>query len=140
MNGTQCDGLRAVAAVDVEACRNACCSASNCEVYQFCPKGAACVSAEPCWIGQLPTSNPACNKAAGWISGARTEVPPSPPHGGGGRPADQPCPASPTCVGYADVAWRDVNTPHDFIVEGTFSPDVSDICDPGSLALFPCGG
>jgi hypothetical protein len=30
------------------------------------------------------------------------------------------------------VAWRDVNTPHDFIVEGTFSPDVSDItcCDP----------
>ena len=36
-------------------------------------------------------------------------------------PPTQPCPASPACANYDDSAWRQLNVPHDFIIEGTFT-------------------
>lgn len=38
-------------------------------------------------------------------------------------PPPQPCPQSPVCTAYQDEGWRQLNVPHDFVVEGTFSPN-----------------
>jgi hypothetical protein len=37
-------------------------------------------------------------------------------------PPPQPCPQSPVCTAFDDSSWRHLNVPHDFVVEGTFTP------------------
>lgn len=37
-------------------------------------------------------------------------------------PPPQSCPESPVCTEYVDSSWRSIDVPHDFIVEGTFTP------------------
>jgi hypothetical protein len=37
-------------------------------------------------------------------------------------PPPQSCPESPVCTAYVDSSWRSIDVPHDFIVEGTFTP------------------
>ena len=114
-DGRQCAGLSA-AANDEAACLATCCADATCSVYQWCPPGATgCSPAPSCWIG-APSScgNPVANS---WVSKARTPLPPPPP-----GPGTQGC-TDPNCLpGTDDSGWRTLSVPHDFVVEGTFTP------------------
>ena len=117
-DGLRCSGLRRAGSGDAsaEACRGACCAAAEgCEIYQFDPNNAANGA---CWLGMLPPDvhDPlkGCMNDTAWTSRARASplAPSGPP-----TPASQPCPASPTCAAFADAGWRDLDVPHDFVVE-----------------------
>jgi hypothetical protein len=127
MTGMRCNGMRAGpgAVASADACRAACCSAAEgCEIYQFNPDNG---NAAPCWFGLLPHDvhdpETGCVESPGWISQARDTPLPSfaPP-----KPGKQSCPESPTCIDYADTDWRSISVPHDFVVEGTFSPNATE--------------
>jgi len=111
----QCLGLTQIPyAGDANACQDACCADDTCAVWQWCPPGAAnCQPSSSCWIG--PSDQ--CTGGTGWVSRARTPPkPPAPPAPGGG------C-SDPHCApGTDDSAWRVVDVPHDFVVEGNFTP------------------
>ena len=118
-SGLQCFGLNQVAATSEAECASSCCADWSCEIYQYCAAGQNCGgSTSPtavCWQGQISQ----CQNSSGWVSYGRnaSALPSSAP-----TPGPQPCPASPACADYDDSKWRGVNTPHDFIVEGTFTP------------------
>jgi hypothetical protein len=106
LDNKQCLGLTQSTATSLQECIDACCSMSSCEVYQFCDK-APCSPVGSCWIGQMSS----CQDGNGWISRGRHAGPP--PSG-----CDQPeCDPSTD-----DSSWRKLDLPHDFVVEGTFSP------------------
>jgi hypothetical protein len=90
------------------ACQNACACNLDCLLWQW----DASNTQGPCWTGSDCSSNET-NPA--WTSFVRTPPGPAPP--------TPPCTDSsqPCSPGYADGSWRNVNTPHDFIVEG--APD-----------------
>lgn len=109
-----------------EQCRAACCSSGpSCEVYQWCNASAPAEGcsvtkgvAGSCWIGYMDDCT---YPGAGWISGGRKG---GPSHGYQPPvPVNQSCPSAPTCAAYDDGGWRKLGVPHDFIVEGTFTPD-----------------
>lgn len=120
MNNTRSWGLAGVPDAHTrEECEAACCADPNCETWQFCPVGGACQpSTQPCWIGMITL--PLVNDT-GWISSGRSS--PFAPAGPPPPPRVQKCPQSPTCAAHDDSSWRKLNVPHDFIVEGTFTPD-----------------
>jgi len=112
LNGLRCYGLQYAAATTANQCAQACCNqASQCQAWQFC-SNSSCNQASPCWIGTYST----CDvwTGAGWIGGSRggTFVP----------TAGTPCSISQCLNTTDDSAWRTVNTPHDYIIEGTFDP------------------
>ena len=127
MTGLRCNGLRSASNGDasVAACRAACCSAGEgCEIYQFNPNNGV---AGACWVGALPHDvhdpQTGCVQDDKWTSQARdTPLGPFAPP----RPGKQTCPDSPTCVDYDDGDWRSINVPHDFVVEGTFTPNATE--------------
>ena len=121
-DNTQCMGLEHQAQADnsLADCINSCCADDTCEVYQFCAPGAPCQGAGSgggCWTGTLAGG---CSAGAnGWQSRGRHVAPPPPPAPG------QDC-TDPRCQpGTDDSAWRVVNVPHDFVVEGNFSQSAS---------------
>jgi hypothetical protein len=124
MTGMRCNGLRRASNGDagVTACRAACCSAGEgCEIFQYDPNNGA---QGACWVGKLPPDPETdCVPDDAWTSQARDTPggPYTPP-----TPGKQSCPESPACVDYADTDWRSINVPHDFIVEGTFSPNATE--------------
>ena len=106
----QCQGLtQATNAKSPTECEAACCAGFGCEVWQWATTASPPNS---CWIGGTND----CTNSSGWISFARESAPLTPP-----PPPPQPCPASPVCANYDDAAWRGLNVPHDFILEGNFS-------------------
>eukprot|EP00759_Apiculatamorpha_spiralis_P041426 PhF_6_TR40157/c0_g1_i1/m.59452/K01190/lacZ; beta-galactosidase len=112
----QCYGLTQAPALSETDCANACCAESTCEIYQWCGNQSCGGSSGSggCWIGTLGS----CGTGPGWISRARKTTP-------------QPSPTNNTCTDPRcdpttnDTTWRVVNVPHDFVVEGTFTPTAS---------------
>ena len=102
LRGAECFGLRAVAGVASEnACRAACCSQSNCTVWQYCGDFTTYCGSEHggCYIGDGASHCQRSRHCAGldcWDGGCRGDrcpvIPPAPP------PAPQP---PPTCGGGA---------------------------------------
>lgn len=108
----QCLGLAQVSAHNASECVDLCCADAACQVYQYC-QGGSCSPQGSCWIGQ---KNDCDHSASGWISRARNTPPPPPP----GPPGD--C-SQPQCSPSTDDStWRLLDLPHDFVVEGTFTP------------------
>jgi hypothetical protein len=70
LNNTQCYGLDQASHASQEECVNACCEDTDCEVWQWCPKGAQCASqaGESCWLGQLGDCD---HPDDGWVSKGR---------------------------------------------------------------------
>ena len=111
---SQCYGLTSFAnANTADECQAACCTDYSCLVWQW--EQGSSSSGAGCWLGNDCSQN-TTNSA--WLSGMRSAPqPPNPPMPN--TPctnASQPCSQS-----YNDSAWRVVNTPHDFVVEGNFS-------------------
>lgn len=109
LTNVQCMGLTQLqGATDEQSCLNACCANGQCETYQWCGSGP-CSPANSCWIGSMSQ----CHSGAGWEGrGRNASTPPGP-----GPCADPGC--SPSTD---DSSWRYLNLPHDFVVEGNFSP------------------
>jgi beta-galactosidase len=124
MSDKQCLGLTQIPyAGDANACQDACCADDTCAVWQWCTN-SSCSPTSSCWIGPSDLS---CQSAPGWQSRGRTPPkPPAPPAPGGcSDPHCQP--------GTDDTTWRVVDVPHDFVVEGNFTP--SAIMSHGYLPL-----
>lgn len=116
LNGVQCLGLSpADNQTSAAACQAAACAA-NMNLWQWCPPSGCSSETLPhnCWVGQL-TPSMQCSPSAGWISSATNASFPAPP---GPPPPPPVCPGDRACVAYDDSAWRNVNTPHDFVDEG----------------------
>ena len=101
-----------------ELCESACCGNPACTFWQFCDPAHKCLPASPGWgcyngYDSCAVKEPATN----WTGGARSTPPP--PKAPPATCTDASLPCSP---GFADGAWRTVNTPHDFVVEGPYSP------------------
>lgn len=116
LTGLQCMEQHPSPATSLDECVAHCCNDPYCLVYQWCGQANCGVGGTGCWLGSNVT---ACDVAGpGWVSFARDAPPPTPPPVPPCDNSTQPC--SP---GFPDAAWRQVATPHDFIVEGAFSPD-----------------
>ena len=115
MDNQQCMGLTQVPwANDVQDCIDACCADPTCATYQWCPPGSTnCNPAASCWIGAAA----GCQAAPGWVSRGRNASGPPPPGPGPAACTDPACQP-----GTDDSTWRSLSLPHDFVVEGTFSP------------------
>eukprot|EP00441_Pelagodinium_beii_P016256 CAMPEP_0197657344 /NCGR_PEP_ID=MMETSP1338-20131121/44569_1 /TAXON_ID=43686 ORGANISM="Pelagodinium beii, Strain RCC1491" /NCGR_SAMPLE_ID=MMETSP1338 /ASSEMBLY_ACC=CAM_ASM_000754 /LENGTH=893 /DNA_ID=CAMNT_0043233691 /DNA_START=38 /DNA_END=2719 /DNA_ORIENTATION=+ len=104
----QCSGLTRQAQVtDAEWCQSTCCQDELCELWQFSANSSDWGG---CWTGRKSGD---CNDVKGWVSRGRKAPPPSPP------PSPGPNPFS--SADYDDSAWRTLDLPHDFVVEGQFS-------------------
>ena len=110
LDNVQCLGLQQVVASSLSDCINACCIDDMCQVYQYC-EGGACSPQGSCWTG---LQNDCQANRPGWISRGRTSPPPPPPPGSCAVPQCDPR--------TDDSSWRLLSLPHDFVVEGTFSP------------------
>eukprot|EP00047_Mylnosiga_fluctuans_P010321 m.15788 g.15788 ORF g.15788 m.15788 type:complete len:1005 (+) comp3068_c0_seq1:28-3042(+) len=109
MNDIQCQGLSQVPAVDADDCAAACCADPNCQTYQWCPSGTACTSPNQCWIGLME----GCGPSKGWVSQGRNTT----------GPGVTNCTVPQCQTSYNDSDWRAISVPHDFVIEGTFTPD-----------------
>ena len=108
MNNKQCLGLSQVSSIsNANQCADACCGSASCEVFQWCNESSC--SNSGCWIGSM--SN--CVEGVGWISRGRKQTPGPPP---GSYCSDPHCDPK-----VDDSAWRALDLPHDFVVEGTFN-------------------
>lgn len=118
-----CQGLRRASGVTDESdCLNKCCSDSTCAVYQWSNAN----NNHQCWVGQCKGPLKAGSE---WVGGERPlapSPPPAPP-----APTPVPAPTGPACTDVRcmpdtdDSDWRQVDLPHDFVVEGTFSANAS---------------
>jgi hypothetical protein len=95
----------------LEDCLSACCASDTCLIYQFC-NSTACNQQEPCWVGDDCSTNVTNSDYISFMRPAAPSPVPPPPQTSG-----------PTTLNYDDSDWRQLNVPHDFIVEGTFSPN-----------------
>ena len=136
LDGQKTPGLVEKSAITEERCAAECCADSTCETYQFC-NSTDCGSGPPqqpsCWIGRLTGAKTRPSK--GWIGKGRDAplVPPPPP-----PPSETHCSEAWCRVGTDDSAWRSVSVPHDFVVEGKFTPaaDVSHGSLPYGVGLY----
>ncbi|GMH50795.1 hypothetical protein TL16_g00871 [Triparma laevis f. inornata] len=123
LSDKQCLGLSpALYAFDADSCGDACCSSSTCSVWQWCngDDGDDCGD-QSCWVGNIEQETD-CQDQKGWLGGFRSELPPPP------QPADD-CDEDvmPECgQSFNDTAWRTLDIPHDFVVEGTVDQDKGD--------------
>ena len=127
------------------ACAERCCGVAGCRVWNWCLDGG-CADGHPgdCWVDAGKIDPETCHDqgAPGWVARARgmqprpPPGPPSPPHPPPSPPHPQPPPPPspappgppngpcdvPQCqLATVDSGWRQVNVPHDFMVEGTFN-------------------
>lgn len=114
-DGVQCLGLAQNPATTYEECQDACCSFTDCDVFQWCDANTSCVaSGSPgqCWMG---ASGQCQQSSHPWRGRSRPPAPPAPPAPAGA------C-SDPRCApGTDDSKWRTVSIPHDFVVEHNFS-------------------
>ena len=122
ISGTQCYNLSPLDAASMDECAAACCVDYSCGLWQWQDPATNPTGGGGCWSGPGDCSSNVSNPL--WTSFVRTAPPPGPPHPSGApcTDASQPCAA-----GFDDSAWRVVNTPHDFIVEGV----PASTCDRG---------
>lgn len=105
----QCMGLTQATASNEQDCINACCGDESCAIWQWCT-GGSCSPQNSCWTGSTITG---CQAGSGWISRGRTNIPPP-------NPTNQ-CNDAWCNPKTDDSAWRVLDLPHDFVVEGNFS-------------------
>ena len=116
----RCDGLSSLGDMpSAAACQAAACAAQL-TLFQWCSPGGCNGGNEPlaCWAGDYSQCQSGNGTGTGWVSNAT--VTPFPP-----GPAPLPplvCPGDRGCAAYDDSAWRTVQVPHDYVVEGTPSP------------------
>lgn len=105
----QCLGLQSQAQVfDEEGCQATCCGDVACEIYQWCPSGATdCDPPQSCWTGKIGK----CDSGKGWKSRGRKVAPAPAPTPG------QDCVEAYCKPDFDDAPWRNVDLPHDFVVE-----------------------
>lgn len=103
LSGVECMGLQHAGEGDpsAELCADACCGDTSCMVWQW---EDPATQGGGCWMGD---STECTNKSPKWVGAGRTE----------------PGPVAPTAANktYDDSAWRVVNAPHDFSIEGAFN-------------------
>ena len=118
ISGTQCYGLNAAPAASADECAASCCLDPSCSIWQY---DLTDPNSQGCWQGNSCTQN---SSNSAWVSFVRDPAPPGPP-----SPVGPPCvnASLPCAPKFDDGSWRDVNTPHDFIVEGV--PNAN--CDRG---------
>lgn len=117
LSGTQCYGLNSYPAQSQDECEATCCLDPGCLLWQW----SSAASGGGCWGGADCSQNTSNGE---WTSFLRTSAP-APP----GPQPQPPCTdaSKPCAQAFDDSAWRTVDTPHDFIVEGVASPN----CDRG---------
>ena len=111
------------------ACAQQCCAQAGCRVWNWCSE-SGCADGKPgaCWVDPGHVDPSSCHdpRAPGWVARSRSRAPqPAPPP----RPPPPtplpPC-SDPRCLpGTDDSGWRQLDRPHDFVVEGTFSANAS---------------
>jgi hypothetical protein len=111
----QCLGQTDVpAAKSAAACASACACSPDCLTWDFSPSAGCWTSADEC---------PSYLNSSDWIGGSRAAAP---------GPAPVECAAGDPCQpSYDDSAWRRLNVPHDYGVEGAFDPAL----EPGKGCL-----
>jgi hypothetical protein len=115
----ECMGLSIQAQIgDKDGCLQQCCGDQTCEIWQWCDGTGGCKPANSCWTGVVGT----CKQSTGWLGSSRP-LPPTPPPPAPG----QPCAESSCTPSYDDSHWRIVDLPHDFIIEGNFTPDADKV-------------
>ena len=115
LDGKQTLGLAQASAITEPLCAAQCCAEPSCETYQFC-NSSTCGSGPPqqasCWIGKYTGAKTVDGK--GWIGAARTVAPPPSPSP---SPSPSGCDAAWCRPSTDDTKWRDLDIPHDFVVE-----------------------
>ena len=116
---TICVGATPIFVSSAALCEAACCGNPDCTYWQWCDPAHSCTPAQPKWgcsngYDACPARVPATN----WVAMTRSSPPPAP------QPVAAPCTDSalPCAPAHADASWRSVDTPHDFVVEGAYSP------------------
>ena len=98
-----CRGLRHVAqATNADDCRDACCSDSMCQIWQYANDAG-------CWAG---TSDDCNHQSKDWVGGGGRKTP---------APLPQPNPSGPASTSYDDSKWELVDAPHDPIITGQYN-------------------
>lgn len=120
LTGQQTTGLSSAGAITEERCAMECCADQECATYQFC-NSSKCGSGPPqqptCMLGSYTAAR--THPSSGWIGKART-LPPAPPVPNG---TTAQCGEAWCKSATDDSAWRTLDVPHDFVVEGNFSRD-----------------
>jgi hypothetical protein len=143
----KCGGLQSGGNVaSAGECAEKCCGLEQCRVWNWCEE-SGCTDGKPgdCWIDPGTVDPKTCHDAAapGWVARARgvqpgpppapphPHPPPAPPHPHPPPPAPPPPlppgpPNGPCSVVQCqpstnDSSWRQINVPHDFMVEGDFN-------------------
>jgi len=102
---------------NLEQCVDTCCADDTCNTYQWCDFNATnCNSPGNCWTGPVDINT--CTPSPGWVSRGRSTLPPPPPPAGD-------CTDAGCLPATDDSAWRALDLPHDFVVEGNFSKSAS---------------
>ncbi len=109
MSGIQCKGLtQDMTAKTLDECAANCCGNLNCYTYQWCPSnGKGCEPQQSCWFGAKDN----CVDNTGWESYGRDTL------NGTTLPV--------TNIDYNETDFYGVTVPHDYVVNGTFSPQAS---------------
>lgn len=121
LSGSICTGGTTIFVSSAELCERACCGNPACTYWQWCEQ--PCLPVSPGWGCQNGyDACPTKKAAANWTAMARDGTAPPRPQP---RPPPAVCadPALPCAPAFADSSWRSVDTPHDFVVEGAYSPD-----------------
>jgi hypothetical protein len=117
----RCDGLSSLGTFATAAgCESAACS-NQYSLYQWCDPTTGCASGDnsSCWAGSYDDCGISNATGTGWVSAATNSsiIPPGP------GPLPPPvCPGDRACAQFDDSTWRSVQTPHDYVVEGTPVP------------------
>ena len=119
--GTICAGgsQATIFVSSAELCESACCGNPSCTFWQFCAPSGTCAPAQPMWGCQNGYDSCDAKKSAtNWTGMARATLP---------KPRVPPSMCTdaslPCAFAFPDTSWRTVNTPHDFVVEGAYSPE-----------------
>jgi beta-galactosidase len=106
----------------MDECAASCCLDYSCGLWQWQDPATNPTGGGGCWVGPGDCAQNVSNPL--WTSFVRTGPPPGPP-----PPSAAPCTdaSQPCAKDFDDSAWRALNVPHDFIVEGVANP----ACDRG---------
>ena len=116
----KCMGLQpALYASSPETCLDSCCADDSCEIWQWCDGTSGCGDVG-CLIGKKTTCD---DDQEGWVGGYRSTLPPPP------TPSST-CnlTLTPECgEDFDDGAWRILDIPHDYVVEGKVDQEKGDM-------------
>ena len=111
--GQQCFGLKQQLQVaDQMTCQMSCCNVPSCDTWQWEPATAAC------WTGAASSCSAS---TAGWVGASREPLPPPAPAPVPGSKCNSSVLEGRCATTFNDSSWKPVSSPHDFVVEGTFS-------------------